>query len=155
MRRSLGDLELMNRSCSVFISVARVRFVFAFILWVFFGVLTIDVPEVLGKFSSDIVVEGSSSSVFTVALFAEWFSGEHSESFPSESIWDCALKTSGFKIFLIISSWSHHGTIVGYVIPDTFSRWNGRWIEITWKPGITPRFGYFWWYSMTMLTVPN
>ena len=80
------------------------------------------IPEVLGKFSSDIVVEGSSGSVFTVALFAEWFSGEHSESFPSESIWDCALKTSGFKIFLIISSWSHHGTIVGYVIPDTFSR---------------------------------
>ena len=111
MRRSLGDLELMNRSCSLLISVVRVRFVFAFILRVFFGVFTIDVPEVLGKFSSNIVVEGLSGSVFTVALLAEWFSGEHSESFPSGSIWDCALKTSGFKIFLIF----RHGIILGYL----------------------------------------
>ena len=99
MRRSLGDLELMNRSCSVFISVSRVRFVFAFILRVFFGVFTIDVPEVLGKFSSNIVVEGLSGSVFTVALLAEWFSCEHSESFPSGSIWDCALKRADSKSF--------------------------------------------------------
>ena len=113
MRRSLGDLELMNMSCSLLISVIRVRFVFAFILRVFFGVFTIDVPDVLGKFSSNIVAEGLSGSIFTVALFAESFSGEHSESFPSGSIWGCTLKTSGFKIFLIFSSWKHRGTIVG------------------------------------------
>ena len=38
----------------------------------------------------------------------------------------CGLKESGFKIFLIFSSWFRHGSIMG-----DLSRWNNRWIGLT------------------------
>ena len=80
----------------------------------FSGIGLNEIPKVIENFIGLKVVDLSNNEISEIdgAIFNQVI---FSNQLCSTNIYDCGLKGSGFKIFLIILSWSRHGTIVGYL----------------------------------------